>query len=692
MQSVQDDSSYSNIQRPDWVKGTVRLNVPVDADGQLSPVLLLPVPVPVKGYSLGKQQTSQLSYDFPPSRRPAAYYDSYDEAAPAPLPKPSRPQATELLELFRAQQPTAPHLPPIVTREWRPETQKVVRPVPEPLPGASGNVVVQAVELPAPSAENGRARAKSFAGYSPAPPKELLKEPAPLRFDRPLVVRGEVTVPRADYTEAYTARWDPASGAATMVLHQGTASTHRMVTGEGQVKRVLRKVDRTGEQPMHRCIVIPQSTLTSTDKIPPFLPDTKGFGFKGYVQYGDVKAELWKQSMTGAPGELGGARGEALTYRHELLVSRAQGGVPMPLMYSVAVDSSVLGRDCDGHVHRFFEAREEQHEPDHFTIDLAKSCDATEQTNDMAKVEPLREFTMLQRDPGFEDKFNEYKAKYERKYADDVEEAVRKNVLLQTRRFVSSGNRVGATFSVGTNYLSDWLNKERHQLLGALPDAGGSEQFPYARQQLYAMERKLPAEFDWRERGAVTPVRFQDACSSCWAFAVTGAVEGALFRRTRRLVPLSEKCLVDCAKPYVSSVEQCVARRVTPVTRISAFVNVTHDSVPALKVAIRRHVPTVVIIDGTYQSLASYKAGVYEDNRCSRESRNHAVLAVGYGGTAEEPHFILKNSWAASWGEGGYVRMYGPTNTCGVLNQPSYPRLEPEDVVRVPAEAPPTAA
>lgn len=80
-------------------------------------------------------------------------------------------------------------------------------------------------------------------------------------------------------------------------------------------------------------------------------------------------------------------------------------------------------------------------------------------------------------------------------------------MLLQTRRFVSSGNRVGATFSVGTNYLSDWLNKERHQLLGALPDAGGSEQFPYARQQLYAMERKLPAEFDWRERGAVTPVR-----------------------------------------------------------------------------------------------------------------------------------------------------------------------------------------
>lgn len=99
-----------------------------DADGQLSPVLLLPVPVPVKGYSLGKQQTSQLSYDFasgggerqpqPPSRPPAAYYDSYDEAAPASLPKPSRPQAT-LPDKFRIDQIYA--IPPASQPASRPD-------------------------------------------------------------------------------------------------------------------------------------------------------------------------------------------------------------------------------------------------------------------------------------------------------------------------------------------------------------------------------------------------------------------------------------------------------------------------------------------------------------------------------------------------------------------------------------------
>jgi hypothetical protein len=60
----------------------------------------------------------------------------------------------------------------------------------------------------------------------------------------------------------------------------------------------------------------------------------------------------------------------------------------------------------------------------------------------------------------------------------------------------------------------------------------------------------------------------------------------------------------------------------------------------------------------------------------------HAVLAVGWGEQRGESHFILKNSWSAAWGDGGYIRMHGPSNTCGVLALPSYPRLERADVLR----------
>lgn len=102
-----------------------------------------------------------------------------------------------------------------------------------------------------------------------------------------------------------------------------------------------------------------------------------------------------------------------------------------------------------------------------------------------------------------------YKRIYDRRYADDTEEAVRKNVLMQSLRYTASGNRQGASFELGTTFLSDRLRQEREVLLGAAeaPAPEPGEPFPYSRAQLDALRGRLPRSFDWRERGAVTHVR-----------------------------------------------------------------------------------------------------------------------------------------------------------------------------------------
>jgi len=224
----------------------------------------------------------------------------------------------------------------------------------------------------------------------------------------------------------------------------------------------------------------------------------------------------------------------------------------------------------------------------------------------------------------------------------------------------------------------------------------------------------VPSAIDWTTKGAVTSVKDQGQCGSCWSFSTTGALEGAYAIKTKTLSSFSEQQLVDCdtlgnggrdhgcngglmdnafdwiAKnnglcleadyPYVSGTTKTAGTCLKSCSLVSGSDIVKHIDVDSTDLALMTALaqqPVSVAIEADEREFQLYKSGVLTA-KCGT-NLDHGVLVVGYGSESGTDYYKIKNSWSSSWGEGGYIRIgrgsqyNGGQGQCGVLLEASYP-------------------
>lgn len=289
------------------------------------------------------------------------------------------------------------------------------------------------------------------------------------------------------------------------------------------------------------------------------------------------------------------------------------------------------------------------------------------------------------------------------------EKRKRFNVFKENVKHIHKVNQMDKPYKLKLNKFGDMTNHEfrtsyagskikHYRMLSG--DRRGTGRF------IHEMTEKLPPSVDWRKNGAVTGVKDQGKCGSCWAFSTVAAVEGINQIKTKDLVSLSEQELVDCDTsdnqgcngglmenafefiknngglttekiyPYRARDGSCDSQKMnSPVVMIDSHENVPVNNEDALMKAVSNQ-PVSVAIDAGGSDLQFYSEGVFTGD-CGTEL-DHGVAVVGYGTTLDgTKYWIVKNSWGPEWGEKGYLRMQRGINAeeglCGIAMEATYP-------------------
>jgi len=311
----------------------------------------------------------------------------------------------------------------------------------------------------------------------------------------------------------------------------------------------------------------------------------------------------------------------------------------------------------------------------------------------------------------YQDAFSSWMTKYNKVYSNDEFQA-RFAIFQSNMDYVRDWNANNKQTVLGLTTFADLSNDEYQKIyLGTHFDA--SERLrranPFRLTTVLKPKAAANDTVNWVTAGAVTGIKNQGQCGSCWSFSTTGSVEGAHFLSTKNLVSLSEQNLMDCSTSYgndgcngglmddafkyiianngidteasypYTAVDgtKCEYKAANSGATISKYTDVKSGSETDLQKAADKQ-PISVAIDASHNSFQLYTSGIYYEPACSTTQLDHGVLVVGYGsnGGTNGDYWLVKNSWGTSWGENGYIQMSrNRANNCGIATMASYPTV-----------------
>lgn len=315
-----------------------------------------------------------------------------------------------------------------------------------------------------------------------------------------------------------------------------------------------------------------------------------------------------------------------------------------------------------------------------------------------------------------DDPFDDFMKRFNKAYSDADEQWYRRGVFYENLGWINAENLKGKPYTVGVGKFADLTFEEfrGHYLTGYKPMKNNASVGVFHAPVTFVE----PDSIDWVENGAVTPVKNQAQCGSCWSFSTTGALEGAWKIAGHDLVSLSEQNILDCDKggnkcgggsmeqafgwvkengicseaddPYKcsdQSSDSCSSSTCaessgscTKVLQPGDVTGSTHvdDSVGALEAAVAQQ-PVSVAIEADKPVFQHYTGGVLTSDQCG-ENLDHGVLLVGYGSNGGNKFWKIKNSWGSSWGMDGYILIEKggdqPDGECGVRKDAAFPTIK----------------